>query len=220
MKIISYCLAVLLSAGLLTAAERHWIPSSLTEAFGFVTGAWCVWLTVRENIWNWPIGIANSTFFIVLFLQSRLYADMGLQVIYVVLGLLGWYWWLYGGQNRTTLHVARISVTVGLVLTGLMLAATAGGTIYLTRIHDSAPFLDSLTTALSLAAQYMLTKKLIENWYVWITADIIYIGLYLYKHLYLTSALYVLFACLCVIGLREWRRSIRNVAPPLDVLHG
>ena len=82
------------------AAWKHWLPLNLTEVLGFVTGAWCVWLAAAENIWNWPIGIANSVSFGFLFLHARLYADMTLQVIYIVLGVLGWYWWLHGGRYR------------------------------------------------------------------------------------------------------------------------
>ena len=220
MKIFGYGLAALASLVLLWAAWRYWVPVELTEAFGFVSGAWCVWLTVIENVWNWPIGIANNVFFIALFLQTRLYADTGLQVVYVVLGFLGWYWWLYGGQSRTVLPVSRVGATAGLTLAALVAAATYPLTLYLRHVHDSAPFLDALTTALSLAAQYLLTKKWIENWYVWMSADVIYVGLYAYKHLYLTGGLYLLFLGLCVLGLREWRRSLAVGRRPVEVRHG
>ncbi|MBV9849922.1 MAG: nicotinamide mononucleotide transporter [Armatimonadetes bacterium] len=195
------------SAALIAASWRHWLPMDLTEVFGFVTGAWCVWLTVEENVWNWPIGIANDIFFIVLFLRARLFADMGLQVVYVVLGILGWYWWLHGGRGRTVLHVSRASAATALTLAALGTLSTFGMTLYLRHVRDSAPFWDALTTALSLAAQYLLTKKLIENWHVWMSADVIYVALYAYKHLYLTGGLYLLFLALCVMGLRQWRES-------------
>ncbi len=220
MKVITYTTCSLLSLLLLLAAWRHWIPVDVVEAFGFVSGAWCVWLTVIEDIWNWPIGIASSVFFIVLFLHARLYADMGLQVVYVILGLLGWYWWLYGGRSRTALRVSRTDPVTALVLAVLGIGATWGMTLYLRHIHDAAPFLDALTTALSLAAQYMITKKIIENWYVWLVADVIYVGLYVFKHLYLTGGLYLLFLGLCVAGLREWRGSLQGRGEAAEVLHG
>jgi nicotinamide mononucleotide transporter len=219
-KTFAYSLAVLLSLALLLAAWRHWVPVDFVDASAFVTGAWCVWLTVLENIWNWPLGLANNIFFIVLFLRTRLYADTGLQVVYVILGVLGWYWWLYGGRSRTTLRVDRTNAKTTFTLAFLTVGATWGMTLYLRHIHDSAPFLDALTTALSLSAQYLLTKKMIENWYVWMTADVIYIGLYVFKHLYLTSLLYLLFLGLCVLGLRAWRDSLHGPDLAVEVLHG
>jgi nicotinamide mononucleotide transporter len=171
---------------------------------------------VKQNIWSWPIGIANSAFFLALFFSARLFADMGLQVIYIVLGFLGWYWWLRGGEDRTTLRVSHATPVTLLALGLLGAVATAGLTVFLRSIGDAAPFLDALTTVLSLVAQYMLTRKLIENWYVWIAADIIYIGLYSSRGLYLTAALYALFLALCVMGLRGWRGALP--ARPAPVL--
>jgi nicotinamide mononucleotide transporter len=87
-------------------------------------------------------------------------------------------------------------------------------TLFLRSVGGAAPFFDALTTTLSLAAQYLLTRKLIENWYIWITADIIYIGLYINRELYLTSALYALFLVLCLLGLRQWRQSLATEPAP------
>jgi len=78
---------------------------SLTEIAGFVTGALCVWLIVKQKTWNFPVGVANNMFFIVLFAEAGLYADAGLQVVYIGLALMGWYWWLHGGANRGRLVV-------------------------------------------------------------------------------------------------------------------
>ena len=181
---------------------------SWSEILGFATGAVTVWLTVKENVWNWPIGLANNAFFIVLFLQAGLYADTGLQVVYIVLGVLGWYWWLHGGARGGELHVSRVGgpLALALALTGVV--ATYGMTRLLESISDSAPFPDALTTVLSLVAQLLLTKKYLENWYVWITADVIYVGLYAWKDLYLTAALYAVFLAMCLVGLRQWRASL------------
>jgi nicotinamide mononucleotide transporter len=204
----AYAGGVAVSVGLIAASLTHVAPMDITEVLGFVTGAWAVWLTVKENIWNWPIGIANDVFYIVLFLQARLFADTALQVIYVVLGFLGWYWWLRGGEQKTVLRVSRTSLRTAWVLLVILGVSTWAMTLFLAGIHDSAPFLDALTTTLSLIAQYMLTRKLFENWFVWITADVIYIGLYIYKELYLTAGLYAIFLAMCVAGLWQWRRSM------------
>jgi nicotinamide mononucleotide transporter len=212
MKKLLYTLAIILSVILTIASWKHWIPFDLTEMLGFVTGGWTVWLTVKENIWNWPIGILNSAFFLLLFLKAKLFADSGLQVIYIILGFLGWYWWLYGGKDKTELEVNNVDWKTSLVLSVITVVSTWGLTIYLRQINDVAPFLDAFTTVLSLVAQYLLTKKLIENWYIWISVDVIYIFLYAYKNLYLTGILYSIFLCMCIRGVMEWKRSQKKVA--------
>ncbi len=214
MKRWEVLLVIVLSAVLVVGTLAGWLPLNLVEVFGFVTGGVCVWLTVRQQIWSWPIGLASNVFFIGLFFNARLYADMTLQFIYIVLGVLGWYWWLRGGEQRSRLRVSRASPATLVVLAALVAAATWGLTLFLRSVGDAAPFLDALTTTLSLAAQYLLTRKLIENWYVWITADIIYIWLYADRGLPLTAVLYALFLGLCLLGLREWRRSVIGALTP------
>lgn len=209
MKNFLYILSILISLVLLAGAWFHFLPLGMTEVLGFITGALCVWLTVKQNIWNWPIGIANSAFFVVLFWNAKLFADMGLQFVYIALGFYGWYWWLHGGKNKGTLHVSSVTKNHVIVLGLITVVATYGMTLFLRSVHDSAPFLDALTTLLSLVAQYMLTKKLLQNWYVWITADVIYIGLYAFRELYLTSALYAIFMIMCIAGLKQWSKSLR-----------
>ncbi len=198
---------LLISLSLISLSKFQLIPASSIEVFGFISGALCVWLIVKQNIWNWPIGIINAILFIVLFYQSKLYADMALQFVYIILGLLGWYWWLKGGENHTVLKVQSIGKLHALVLLVISLIATIAMRNYLVSINDSAPTLDALTTVMSLAAQYMLTRKYIENWAIWIAADVIYIGLYASRQLYLTSILYAVFLSLCIAGLIAWQKS-------------
>ena len=208
MRLFGYSLATIASIALLVAAWGHQVEFKFNEAAADVAGGWCVWLTVKKNIWNWPIGILSSGYFFALFLQSRLFADMSLQGVYIVLGFLGWYWWLHGGDNKAQLPVSKTPLSMAIAIAVIVAVSTAAVTVYMRSVNDSAPFLDALTTTLSLAGQFLLTKKLIENWYVWITADIIYVGLYLNKHLYLTSGLYAVFIVMCIAGLRAWRLSM------------
>ena len=183
--------------------------ASLLEAISFVTGAICVWLTVRENVWNFPIGLLNVATFSVVFFRAGLYADAGLQVVYIVLTLIGWYLWLFGGQRHTALRVSR----VGLVELIIVLLAGAALTLALWKLVTFAggvsPFFDAITTALSLCAQWLLNRKRLENWYFWIAADLIYIPLYAYKHLYLTSLLYATFFLMCLMGIWQWRTTLQ-----------
>lgn len=193
---------------------------SYAEILGFVTGAACVWLTVRSRISNFPVGIANSAFFLVLFLAARLYADAGLQVVYIVLGFVGWWQWIYGGAGHSRRRVERATITTLALCLLFVLGATWGLTVLLRAVNDGAPFWDALTTTLSLAAQYLLTVKKIETWFFWIAADIVYIPLYATKGLDLTAVVYVLFLLMCMRGLVEWHRLRRAEAAPTSATVG
>jgi nicotinamide mononucleotide transporter len=180
-----------------------------------LTGVVCVWLVVRQNIWNWPWGIVNSAIFLVSFLLVGLYADSALQVVYIVLGVYGWWAWLHAGPNRRELPMRNISFRTALGTIAFVTAATAiFATVLANQLGSTVPFWDGLTTALSLAAQFLLTRKIIENWYLWIAADLIYVPLYVYKHLPLTGLLYVIFLGLCVAGIVQWRASMAAKPSP------
>ncbi len=186
------------------------VPTSWAEVLGFATGLLTVGLLVRQHILNWPLGVLNVLLLMVVFWTAGLYADAGLQIVYIVLGLYGWWAWLFGGQDRTRLVVRVTSRAewLGLAVAGAVL--TGGLCLFLDRLTGSTvPFADALTTALSLLATYGQTRKLLENWWIWITADLIYIPLYGYKGLWLTAILYVAFLVLCMLGLRSWRRALR-----------
>jgi nicotinamide mononucleotide transporter len=183
---------------------------SWTEIFGFITGALSVWLAVKENVWNWPFAVANAVFFFVLFLEHRLFGDMGLQIVFFYLAVRGWYLWLRGGQDHGHLAITRISLRMAIVLAVVTILATIGMAAYLRSINDASPFLDGFTTVLSLVGQYLLTRKIIENWYVWGFADVLYIYLYIQRGLLLTSVLYVIFLVMCIAGAIEWQRTLRS----------
>jgi nicotinamide mononucleotide transporter len=183
---------------------------SWAELLGFITGAAGVWLTVKSRISNFPVGIANSAFFLVLFASARLWADSGLQVMYIVLGFVGWWQWLRGGQNRTRLIVGRTTPITIAVLVLMVAGGTWGLTIGLGAAHDVAPFWDALTTMLSIAAQWLLNTKKIENWAWWMAADCIYIPLYFVKRLDLTGIVYVMFLAMCIAGVRAWIAAYRQ----------
>ncbi len=188
--------------------------STSLEAFCFATGAICVWLVVRENIWNFPIGILNVTGYAIVFFQAELYADAGLQIVYFILGCIGWVMWYRGASHDASLirskqPIDRLShVQLGTLLL-FILVATLSLWKTLHWVGGSASFWDALTTSVSLAAQWMLNRKQLENWLGWIVVDIIYVPLYCYKGLYLTSILYGVFLCMALVGLLEWHRNWR-----------
>lgn len=179
------------------------------EAVGFATGALCVWLTVRESVWNFPIGMANVAVLLVVFVRVRLYADAGLQVLYFALGAIGWYLWLFGGAGRRPLRVTGTPAR-GRIATGVAVALMWAALVALLRATGgSSPLWDGLTTALSLAAQWLTDRKRWECWLLWITVDVIYVPLYASKGLYLTATLFAVFLVMACVGLRRWRAAMR-----------
>ena len=182
---------------------------SSLEIVAALFGVVSVFLSVRQNIWSWPTAIVNVGLYIFVFYDSKLYADTGRQVIYVVLNAYGWYHWLYGGKNRTELPVTRTRARVGVLLSGIVVAGTVLIGTLLTRNTDAAlPYLDALTTSTSLVAQWMMTRKLLENWLVWVAVDVVYIGMYINKSLYVTAVLYFIFLLLSIMGFIQWRRTL------------
>lgn len=188
-------------------------PVSWTEVLGFGSGALCVWLVARQHIANWPTGIANNLFFILLFTQAGLYADAGLQLVFITLAVYGWWNWARRGPDTAKVVVRRTTRVEWYLLTAAGAAGLAGLTWLLdARTDSTVPFWDALTTVLSLMATYGQCRKRLESWWLWIAADVVYIPLYAYKGLYLTSILYIGFMALCVMGLRGWSRDLKPAA--------
>lgn len=188
------------------------------ELLGFVTGAACVALTVANRIENFPVGIANSAFFLVLFASSRLWADSGLQVVYIVLGFVGWWQWSFGGARHAPLQVGSATRNQLAACLTWVVVGTIGLMFLLRWVNGAAPFWDAFTTALSLAAQFLLNARRVQTWWFWIAADIVYVPLYFSRDLDLTGIVYVLFLGLAITGYVQWRRTHRAdsiaAAPP------
>lgn len=180
--------------------------ASVLEAVSFVTGAIAVWLTVKENIWNFPIGLVNTAAYSVVFYQARLFGDAALQIVYFGLCLAGWYRWLYGGEQKTRLTVTRAGSAE--LSTVALLVAVCTLLLWKTLhfLGGSASFWDALTTSGSLGAQWLLNGKRLQNWHLWILVDIVYVPLYVSRGLHLTAILYAIFLALAVMGLRRWQR--------------
>lgn len=191
-----------------------WLVVNWTEMLGFGTGAVCVVLAVLRNVWTYPIGLANNLVFVWLFAANGLYATAGLQVVFGVLAVHGWLRWTRGAEQDAgyigSVPSRRLPL---LVLTGL----AAAGVLFLvlSAFTDSAvPLPDAAATAGSLVAQYMLNRKWIQNWFVWIGVDLGYVWLYAVSGLLLTSVLYAGFAVLCVTGYLSWRATARRSSIP------
>jgi nicotinamide mononucleotide transporter len=180
-----------------------------TELVAVVLTLVAVYLTTRQQIWCWPLGMVSVALYALVFHQAKLYADMGLQGLYFGLAIYGWWAWLHGGEDHGKLSVSLASsrARVVLAVVGVGAGITLGQTLH--RLTDaSLPFMDSTLTSFSIVAQWMQTRKLLEAWLVWLAVDVFYVGMFLYKGLYPTAGLYAVFLYLAVRGFVEWRRSM------------
>jgi nicotinamide mononucleotide transporter len=185
------------------------------ELAGVFTGIVAVWLTTRQNVWCWPVGIVSVLLFVGVFYHARLYAAMGLQVVYVGLAVYGWYAWARGGRGHSPLRVSRASpATLVVSLLAAVASAAALAWWLRQRTDEALPLTDAATTAFSLVAQWMQTRKLIENWGVWLIVDVVYVGMNLSQGLFWTAGLYAIYCGLAVAGLVEWRRSLASTVEP------
>ena len=183
--------------------EINWI-----EFFAVVFGLVAVYFNTREIVWGWPIGIVGVILSGILFYEVQLYSDLVLHVVYVGLGFYGWYEWLYGGRGHSTLRVTTLAPKILLILIGL--GAIGTGLIgYLFDRYTEADlaYWDAFTTSFSLVGQYMLAKKKLENWVLWIVVDVVASGIYVYKELYLLALLYFLYLGLAAYGYYRWQNA-------------
>ena len=176
----------------------------IAAAFGVIS----VYLSTRQNIWSWPTAIVNVALYTVVFYQGRLYGQMGLQPIYLALSVYGWYQWLHGGEQHTELRVSRASPRLLGALAALNLVLWLALAAVLRQTDAALPWLDALLTTTSLVAQWMMTRKILENWLIWIAVDVVYVPMFVSQGLYATAVLYAAFLVLAVMGYVEWRRSL------------
>jgi nicotinamide mononucleotide transporter len=181
----------------------------LLEIFAALITAYSVWLTARQNIWCWPTGVISVVLYGWIFWQARLYANALLQALFLALIIYGWYEWLHGGEHHGELRVSRTPIR-GWVITvtlGVAVAAMVGWGMK--RYTDAAmPYSDAATTAFSIAAEAMTTRKWIENWLVWIAVDGVTTWMLVAQRLYASAMLYASFLVLAVIGWIEWKKSL------------
>ena len=183
-------------------------PVTWLELAGFGLSLWMVLANMRVNPIGWPLAIAASLAYAVLFADSKLYGEAGLQLFFVVVALWGWWQWLAGrSEGGQALVVRRLPHRRALLAAALTLAAWPALGLLLKHGTDSdVPFLDALPTVASVAGQVLLGRKYIENWAVWLFVNIVSVALFAYKGLWLTAVLYGLFALLSVAGWRAWQR--------------
>jgi nicotinamide mononucleotide transporter len=215
-----------------------WLTNNYIEVFGVVTGIIYVFLEIRQTVWLWPVGIITSGVYILVFFESKLYADMSLQIYYLIISCLGWFWWSNGagrgaqgtghraqGKERKNdkengrtgegekkeLEVRRLKLKTGVFLAFVFILLCTAMWFVLTRLTDSpVPGRDSFITSLSIIATWMLARKIYEHWFLWIIVNLIAAMLFMARGLYPTVILYIVYGIMSFVGLRAWKKTIRT----------
>lgn len=179
------------------------------ELVGAVTGVTCVWLMSKEKTAGWPLGLVSVACYVYVFGRAGLYGDFFLYLVFAALNAYGWYRWTIGRKDAEPLPVSLLPASVwpgsiagiaaGTALIGFASAQVPGANL---------PYLNAFTTSVSLLAQWWLARKKLQNWLLWIFADLIYVAMYLYMGLYLTALLFVLYLLIAINGYRHWRISM------------
>ena len=201
---------------LFTTAFTLWgAPTTWLEVVAFGLALAMVGCNIREIHWGWPLAIASSLLYFALFWRSKLYGDAALQVFFAVVALWGWSQWLRGrrddGSALTVSRLSRDGLTRVILACAVLWPATG---LFLKHFTDTdVPWWDAFPTAVSVVGQFLLGRKYIENWAVWIIVNAVSVGLFIHKGLWLTVGLYAVFIALSVVGWRAWRARLPQARP-------
>jgi len=188
----------------------NWLLDNWVENIGVVTGLLYIVLSVRQNIWCWIFGIISSGVYLLVFFNSKIYADMSLQVYYVLMGVYGWVHWA-GADNKeigSAVPIVRLNIKSALNLFTITIVLFFIIAWVLIKFTDSPiPWADAFTTSLSFTATWMLARKIIEHWVIWIVVDAVSVGLYFYRELYSSILLFGVLTALAIYGYFEWNNQ-------------
>lgn len=188
-----------------------WDANLVLQLIATVTGILCVYLQTREKILAWPFGIISVTISVYIFLQSGLYSDVILHLVYVVLNIYGWWHWHAARQSEALPAPINILSKNGRYVWSIviLIGTIALGTVMRHYTDASVPYFDAFTTVGSLVAQYLLAKKVLQNWSLWILVDVVAVNVYIYKELYIIAFLFFVYLVLCVKGHLDWKRQFK-----------
>jgi nicotinamide mononucleotide transporter len=183
------------------------------ELWAIVATLLCVWLNVKENIWGWPMAIVSSALYAVVFVKAKLYSDAELQLVFIAISAYGWYMWFKKDPNNQVLSVSKCPSKFYFYLVLIALSFTLiSGYLHAKYTDASLPYADSSLTAISLVAQWLMARKYLENWYLWLVANVGYVALYFNRELHGTAYLYILLFAMAYSGLKQWQRSLSSIA--------
>lgn len=192
-----------------------WLSGNYIELLGAILGVVYIYFSIRQSILTWPVGLLTSVLYVWVFFDSKLYADMGLQLYYMAISIYGWYEWLCGDQqtHARPIAISRLSVKTGLILAAVSSVIFILIWFILKNYTDSpVPVADSLATSLSIVATWMLARKILEHWLVWIFVDAFSIGLFWYKDLWPTVFLFFVYTVMAFLGYREWKKEFTRLS--------
>jgi nicotinamide mononucleotide transporter len=186
------------------------IESSIVaiEYLALITGIIGVWLTTKENIWCWIVSIFSVSLYVLVFFYQKLYADSALQFLYIGMSFYGWYVWKNPPKNKAELPITRLLLKDVIISIVVFVTLSYSISYYLKTFTDSpVPYLDAIFTSSSIVCTWLMAKKVLENWLIWIVIDIGYVGLFIYRELYPTSILYLVFIFLAWKGFVDWKKT-------------
>ena len=193
--------------------ETYWL-----EILGTLSGLICVWLLIKESVLTFPIGLLYAVITSAVVIEARLYADLVLNLYFVLMNGYGWYFWIRGAEERQIegkLLVANVpSNELAFAAVAMILGTLAAGYFFSAYTDADFPYWDSLTTVASFVAMWMTARKYLENWALWFLIDVLQIALYAVKGssgspgLYLYSFLYFVYLWMAVLGWRSWSHNI------------
>jgi len=187
-----------------------WISTNIIEIIGTLSGFIFLYFEIKQSKWLWPVGLFSALMYIYVFFMAKFYADMGLQFYYVFISIYGWFHWSRSkGESAAELPVTTLKIGLFFKLLLASLFIYIAISFILVNYTDSPiPYWDAFTTALSIVATWMLARKILEQWLVWVIVDAVSLGLYLYKELYPTAILFAFYTILAVYGYFQWKKDI------------
>ncbi|NOU61343.1 nicotinamide riboside transporter PnuC [Marinifilum caeruleilacunae] len=187
----------------------NWITDNIVEIIGTISGLIYLYLEIKQNKWLWPVGLLTSVMYIYVFFVAKLYADMSLQFYYVFISIYGWILWSRGKSKEDELPVTRLQLKLSLKLAAASLAIYAFiAYILVNYTDDTVPYWDAFTTAFSVIATWMLARKILEQWLVWIVVNSVSLGIYIYKDLNFTAILFFFYTTMAVVGYMQWKKDM------------
>lgn len=201
---------IMLIASFFQFVTSQFQQTTLLEWVAVIAGFLCIYLAAKESIWNWPISIISVVAYGILFFREAMYGDMTLQIYFLFTAFYGWYFWInkkveqYRPISRLTMRqwlLVILSIALLSVLLGWFMDHYTNSTV---------PYADGFCTSVSFAAQLLLTRKILENWWLWVFANICYVPLFIYKNLNLSALLYLVLIVIAFNGYLIWRKTYRE----------
>ena len=191
-----------------------WLLNHLWEIIGTVSGLVYLYLEIKESVWLWPVGLLTSGMYVVVFFESKFYADMVLNIYYVAISVYGWYLWLYGRRSSGNEDASLLITNTPTHMWKYLAASFFGMFLLMIWVLKSftdspVPIGDAFATALSIVATWMLARKYIEQWWLWVVVNAVSLGLFMWKGLYPTSVLFFFYTTMAIVGYFQWKKKMQ-----------